>query len=58
MKSKAASIDILDLLARGKIHTLVWTQNTFVKGYMRPESISARIQKTHLVGTDTRTEAA
>jgi len=59
LKSKAASIDILDLLAWGKIHTLVWTQNTFVKGCMRPESVSARIQKTQnsLVGTDTRMEA-
>jgi len=59
LKTKAASIDILDLITWGKIHTKVWTQNTFIKGYMRPESVSVRIQKTwnRLAGTDTRTGA-
>jgi hypothetical protein len=59
LKSKTASIDILDLTAWGKIHTKVWTQNTFVGGYMRPESVPVRIQETRnsVVGTDTRMEA-
>jgi len=58
LKSKAASIDILDLIVWGKVHTKVWNQNIFITGYMRPESVPARIHKTRngLVGTDTRTE--